>query len=346
MAEAEKCDLDDIVNAFLTDVESIRTSATITGVMVTGLSQFIAKKFNEFLFTCEKVEGKENSYKIPAEKFYRHKKLEEEHRRGTRATEIVPRSLLVALISQYDAFLSGLVRALFIHQPSLIKSSNRTIEFSEILKFSSIEEAKSAVMDAELESLLRDSHHEQFIWLENRFELRTLREFPAWKNFVELTQRRNLFVHTNGKVSKQYIKVCQENGVELKGINIGDQLEADSSYVRKSADTLLEVAVKLSQVLWRKTLPSQLAEADESLVSITYDLLERKRYGLSIILLDFAFDVVKRYSSTDVRLRLLINRANAYRLSGNLRRCAELVGGEDWQAYDPSFRLAAHILKK
>jgi hypothetical protein len=109
-------------------------------------------------------------------------------------------------------------------------------------------------------------------------------------------------------------------------------LEADGSYVRKSADTILEVAVKLSQVLWRKTLPNQIAEADESLVIISYDLLERKRYGLAIVLLDFAFDVVKRYSNTETRLRLLINRANAYRLSGNLSRCSELVGGEDWHA--------------
>jgi hypothetical protein len=331
--------------AFITDAESIRTWSSIGGFMLLALKSMVGTKYNAFLDQCEKVEGETTAFRIPVDKLLKHSKLESEYNRGQRASQIVPRSLIVALHSQYDAFLSSLIRAFFKLKPTLVNSSQRSIEFGELLAYNSIDEAKESVIDSELEALLRESRQQQFEWLEKRFSIDTLRTFAAWGSFIELAQRRNLFVHTDGRVSKQYLNICKSVGVQTRDLNPGDQVEADSSYVRMSVDIMFEVAVKLAQVLWRKTLPEQLEEADQSLIIITYSLLERKRYSLAITLLDFAFDTVKKYSSPDARLRLLVNRANAYRLSGNNTRCIELIGSEEWSAYDPSFRMAAHILK-
>jgi hypothetical protein len=125
-----------------------------------------------------------------------------------RAAHITSRAFIVSLVSQYDVFLSALVRCLFIAQPGLIQSSKKTFEVSEILAFGSMQEAKDAIADEEIESLLRESHHEQFSWLERRFNIQTLRkDLRSWPNFVEITQRRNLFVHSDGRISKQYLKV-------------------------------------------------------------------------------------------------------------------------------------------
>jgi hypothetical protein len=111
-----------------------------------------------------------------------------------------------------------------------------------------------------------------------------------------------------------------------------------------TADTLDEIAVKLSQVLWRKVLPDEMTAADQSLIEITYNLIERKRYQLAIRLLDFGFETIKRFSATEHRLRMLVNRANAYRLLGDKGKCVSLISEEDWSACDNPFRLAAQLL--
>jgi len=348
MSKIEKNPIHKVIRDFATDVDSLRTSAILTGFIMHNIAKDYSIKFKEFLETLEStnVGPEKTTYIVPAEKGHAHRKVEDEFNRAVRAAAIVPRSFVVSLVSQYDAFLSCLIRTLFTCKPDLVNSTKRTIEFSELLTFGSIEDATNAVVDSEIEGLLRESHHQQFIWLENRFDIRTLRELSIWPEFVELTQRRNLFVHSDGKVSKQYLKVCQEHGVKLSpDLKFGDQLDVDVSYIRRCSAVLFEIAVKLTQVLWRKTLPEDIEMADESLNDIGYHLIIRKRYKLAIALFDFGFETVKRHSNPEWKLRLLINRANAHRLIGNSKKCLELLDAEDWRAYDIPFRLAAHVLR-
>jgi hypothetical protein len=348
MSKIEKNPIHKVIIDFATDVDSLRTSAILTGFIMHNIAKDYSLKFKEFLETLESSDkgSEKTTYIVPAEKGHVHRKVEDEFNRAVRAAAIVPRSFVVSLVSQYDAFLSSLVRTLFTSKPDLVNSTKRTIEFSELLTFGSIEDATNAVVDSEIEGLLRESHHQQFVWLENKFEIRTLRELSVWPEFVELTQRRNLFVHSDGKVSKQYLKVCQEHGVKLSAdLKFGDQLEVDVSYTRRCSAVLFEIAVKLTQVLWRKILPGEIEAADESLNDIGYHLIVRKRYKLATALLDFGFETVKRHSNPEWKLRLLINRANAHRLIGNNRKCLELLETEDWRAYDIPFRLAAHVLR-
>ena len=332
------------ITSFLTDADSVRSNAIIAAVTTHAVAQMTAGSYKQFLESCPQDPTSQN-YCIPPEKVRRLQHLQAQMAKAQRAGQITSRASIVSLVSQYDAFMSALVRSLFEAQPGLVKCSKKTFDASDLLAFSSIDELKRAIIDEEIEDLLRESHHEQFAWLERRFDLKTLRAFDSWPEFVEITQRRNLFVHTDGKVSKQYLAICAEQGSKVRsGLAVGDQLDADTSYVRSAADTLVETAVKLTQVLWRKTMPDQLEPADKSLIRITYNLLERKRYKLAIKLLDFGLDTIKRFSATEHRLRILVNRANAYRLSGNKEKCASLVSTEDWSACDRPFRLAAHLL--
>jgi hypothetical protein len=99
-------------------------------------------------------------------------------------------------------------------------------------------------------------------------------------------------------------------------LSLGDQLDVDTSYIRAAADTISEISVKLTQVLWRKILPSDSKEADQSLTEITYNLIERKKYKLAINLLDFGFGTIKRFSSAEHRLRMLVTRHETVRSGG------------------------------
>ena len=85
-----------------------------------------------------------------------------------RATVLLPEIFVVALVSQYDAFLGGLVRALMKGRPEIVNASSRTMSFAELVGSDSIEAARDAIVYEEVDGLLRKSHAEQFLGLSRR----------------------------------------------------------------------------------------------------------------------------------------------------------------------------------
>ena len=98
--------------------------------------------------------------------------------------------------------------------------------------------------------------------------------------------------HADGRVSRQYLRVCGANGVDLLGAKIGTELHVTSDYFEKSYECLLEIGYKLGQVLWRKVFPRESNDADSALISTTLDLIKKERYGLALGLLrDFLLQI-------------------------------------------------------
>ena len=66
------------------------------------------------------------------------------------------------------------------------------------------------MIDNTIDKLLRESHTEQINWLEKALCVDTLKKFDGWADYIELTERRNLFVHSNGVVDSQYLTECKK----------------------------------------------------------------------------------------------------------------------------------------
>ena len=95
-------------------------------------------------------------------------------------------------------------------KPDALSMINQDIKFSELSTFTSIEEAKKHLIWREIDLLLRNSHIEHLKWLEKKCKINGLTTDNKWLlNFIEVTERRNLFVHNDGIVNKQYIGVCE-----------------------------------------------------------------------------------------------------------------------------------------
>ena len=155
-----------------------------------------------------------------------------------------------------------------------------------------------------------------------------------------------MFVHADGVVSSQYIASCQAEGAALDAeVKAGAVLKVSQGYFRKAHRVLFEIGVKLAQVLWRKVAPKESEDADHQLLFLADDLLVDSKYDLAKILLDFAdTTLAKRHATEWYRLMFLVNRALAYRLSGNKDKCAEILASQDWTAAGDAFKLAEHVL--
>lgn len=272
-------------------------------------------------------------------------RMDEEVESLALARRNVPIALFVALVSQYDAYLSNLLSAIFYIKPELLNTSQKQFTFSELVSFDSFDAAKNHIIEKEIETVLRSSHSEQFDWMENKFGLPLRKDLDVWPCFVELTERRNLFVHCDGMVSSQYISVCGKfKDAITEKFTISDVLNVDAAYFAKAYAALYEIGVKLGHVLWRKLLPNDIGPADSHLNELAFDLLAAEKYTLAKVLLKFATETLKKYNSDVDRRVFLVNYCIALKhLNDNSYK--NIIASEDWTACSQDFHLAVAVLK-
>jgi hypothetical protein len=261
------------------------------------------------------------------------------------STKLVPASFLTSLVSQYDAFLGQLIKALFDLNPEILSSSERNLSYSQLIEFETISDARAHIVEKEIETVLRKSHSEQFDWLEKKFDLPLRKDLSIWPTFIELTERRNLFVHTRGIVSSQYIKVCKLHNVKLnEEIKVGMELDASISYIEDAYSCIFDLGVQLAHVLWRKKDSKTREEADNNLNEVIFDLLLYKNYPLAKKISDFAVNIIKKFSSEQIRRMIIVNRALSYKWNGDEKIANKIINAEDWSATSDDFKLAEAVI--
>jgi len=319
----------DIVTELLHAIGGIKSTEEMLLPLVDMLAFQARREFDDFV-TNRGIESKELepdtvSYFVPPDLDDTFRKLRRRRVLTGNAVCQTPRALLVAMVSSFDAFLGSLLRAVFIKKPALIAASQRSSTFSDLMLIDSISDAREIVIEAEVESFLRDSHSAQFEWMQNRFDIPLTKGLESWPTFIELTQRRNLFVHCDGVVSKQYLSECRKHGVDVKDINPGDRLNLNPKYFQAAYFCLFEIAVKLSQVLWRKLFSDEIAMADGSLNEIGFSLLQDEEFVLAKRLFEFATQTLKKHSSSLQRRIFVVNRAIAERYGGSREKCEVIL---------------------
>jgi hypothetical protein len=260
------------------------------------------------------------------------------------AFETIPNSYIMSLISQYDAFLGRLLKIIFLVKPEILNSSDKSLTFSQLSEFNSLDEAKEYILEKKIETLIRDSHLEQIQSIENLLKVPLRKGLDIFPKFIEITERRNLFVHTGGEISNQYIRVCKDNNILFEGAKVGDILTVTPEYFAGAFDIVYELGFKLAHVLWRKFIPQELEVADRNLIDIGYDTLYSENYQLTKIIFDFATQTLKKHHCEENRRIMIVNRALAYKWSGNNNKALEIIKSEDWTATSIRFRLAEAVI--
>lgn len=253
------------------------------------------------------------------------------------------KSLFVSLFSAFDKYTGSLLSVIYREKPDLYKNINREISLAEALSFSSMEELRNAMLEKEIETIRRKSYVEQFSDIEKKFSI-PLTKFEKWPEFIECAQRRNLFTHCDGVVSKQYLEVCDSVGYKFKERpEVGQKLEVGAKYFYQSCHIVAQVGVMLGQTLWRKIFPEKMKEIDLHLNNTIYSFLNIEQWKKSIELSKFALDLPK-ISSDQYERMYSVNYAIALKSIGNPSAAKNVLDKKDWSAASYEFRLAYHVL--
>jgi hypothetical protein len=332
------------VEAFIVEVDALADTLPVVMPLLLSSTRSAFTDYNDFLKRRAETNDGGLNYTVKPGLYSEYLNVARRRDRNKRALQIIPRSFFTSLVSHYDAFIGSLLRAVFYMKPEVLNSSERQISFKELTTFESIDAARESVVEAEVETLLRQSHADQFKWMEGRFNTPLRKDLPVWPSFIEVTERRNLFVHCNGVVSAQYLEVCKHHGVDCSKLKVGVELDVSDKYFKGAHATLVEIGVKLAHVLWRRLKPEEMMEADTSINNLCLDLIRDEKYAVAQTLLDFACGY-KTFGSETIRRLLILNRAQSYKWAGQEKRAKEILLAEDWNAVNELLRLGAEVLR-
>ncbi len=184
-----------------------------------------------------------------------------------------------------------------------------------------------------------NSHSYHLKYLEEKISTPITKGLDCLGEFIEICERRNLYVHSNGEVSQLYLDNCRDAHIEIPGdLTIGKKLPIKAKYFTRAMEVFFEIGVKLGHVMWRKLVPEEIENADDSLSDICYNLILRKQYETARDILKFA---VTMPNLTDVYKKIMtINLANCYKLLKDAASAKKLLGQTDWSAAGLRFRIS------
>jgi hypothetical protein len=335
------------------NVDGLRTSYPLASKSILDSDTACFDRFKEFLLSNGLGSVPEDSPEsivvrsIPHEHYYEFRRLERALDKTRRGHTSLSRSFLVSLVSVFDFFMAFVIRFLLLRIPALL-NDKESMSFEQLSKFDSIDSAKLFVINREIDSLLRQSRSEQFKWLETKLRKIDLRlDKDLWAVVVELEQRRNMFVHCDGRVTEAYRVQCERHGVPLpKGMKDGDILLNSEEYFDQCCRAILEIGIRVSQQVWRQLLPND-DKADTEFLMFCYYRISDGEHGIATRLLRAAQDQLQfKYHSQDTEYKNLLNLAQAYKWSGDEKLCEETLKSRDFSATSAVLRLAKACLEE
>ena len=335
------------LQTFLRHIDSIRDTLPMTMLLLQPYNKKANDDFINFLNKnvkeIEEDDGKKRIL-VKQDDAKVFETLERNASTSALASKIIPESLFVSLISQYDAFLTRLLRAIYEIKPDVLNGSERNLTFSQLVEMKSIDNAREFIIDKEVDTVLRKSHSEQFDYLEKLIGIKLREKLPIWQSFIEITERRNLLVHCDGIISNQYFKNCKDHKCLISDkLKVGDRLGVPPEYFREAYECLYEIAVKLSHTIWRKLLAEDLKTADRELNDICFTLVNSKTFKLADILLTFGYEQ-KDHFNDSLKNVFIINGALSKYLQDKKDETKKILKIKDWSASSDDFKLAYEVL--
>jgi hypothetical protein len=289
-----------------------------------------------------------NEYKIPIKDFPLIALKMGKTATGLKAVNIMTRASLVALVSEYEAFLFSVLREIARLRPDVFVGKDETINVLELEGYSSYQSFFSDIIDRKIENLFHSSHFEVLEWIENKFSVNLTSNDDLILDFIEVCQRRNLLTHGMGIANRKYIENCRRKGKSShEAMKREDKIVVDRRYLRKATSVIYQVGYFTLHLLWQKLLATHREDSYTYLLINSHDFLENDLTKMCSRVCNFAL-VSKEHMSDRTAASLTINSALSVLFDpsiedGAVRKemvAAELRKRKDWSMVSSDVALA------
>jgi hypothetical protein len=162
------------------------------------------------------------------------------------------RALIVNAVTAFEVLLSALVSAFYHEHPDALDALEREEPVGErfttadALTYATIDELRDALIERRVDAILRGGLARWERWFRSTISVTPRQLASEWDVTREVFQRRNLFVHTGGRVSPEYLKNVASDAA------IGTNLDASAGYVHRALDRLTILgSLLVTHAQWR-----------------------------------------------------------------------------------------------
>lgn len=154
---------------------------------------------------------------------------------------LISENLLVELISIFEDYIQNILKYLLHKNQELALSSDKQINADEILKYNSIEDLKSAIIEDKVHKLMYRSLKNIINFISSGFKVRFELEDDMYMDVLYWKETRNIIIHNRGIVNDIYLNAIKKHGIKRE-LQIGNRLEIEISEVIRFAENLKLVA--------------------------------------------------------------------------------------------------------
>jgi hypothetical protein len=336
--------LNNLLRSYLGDVASLKETFELVVPILEEQDKQRLKEYREARLVLSKVRTSDGGPVSNIPEIINATRLVRGHERRLRRARILFQgNSIVSLVSRFDHFFGATVRFLLRIRPERLEKLS--VPYIEVAKAASLEELRHQIVRNEVEDLLRKSHEEQFKYLESF--IGSIDEPQLWSRFIEITERRNLHVHTGGRASRQYIDACSRLGIKQPDwLKEKSYLPVDLVYFNRACLTFSEMGFKTAQTIMRKFFPKNLDVADNSLLGIGLDFLQRGQFQLAEMVFNYGVNLQQKWTTNDgLRKTFIVNKALACKLLGKGKECTSTLDLMDWSSAHAKYLVAVWILR-
>ncbi|HBD94905.1 MAG: hypothetical protein A2015_07565 [Spirochaetes bacterium GWF1_31_7] len=327
-------------NHFINELECINEMVQIVLPVLKTKDNEREKKLEEL---TEKIQEEDGEI-VEAIKEVDIKEFLKNIKRLRHAETMFRQSIITSIVTKFDELVTSILKIAYEKNTNWLKNPEKKISYKDLLEIQSLDSLKNDIIEKEIDEIMRDSHFKQISFLDSKLKLGIEEHFKGWLEFLEITERRNIFVHTGGKVSSIYIENCKKWGIKInEDCKEGSYLNASDKYITETFDCFFELSIRLCQAFIRRTFPESFNESDEILNSIGYDLLCEERFQLADKIFDYALSIPSSLASGgEVKYYFLLNKCIALKNTG--KDFSTILNSIDWSPFHPKFQFAVSIL--
>lgn len=271
-------------------------------------------------------------------------------RKIERASTLFRCNLLVSVVARYEEYFAEQLRLTLSLHPERFASSDKSMPYREIATWGGNIEPIEIIVSREVDDIMRTSAEDQLKHIDKELKLGLFIGFPDIAMCIEACERRNLYAHTGGVVSRLYLDKLKGIGYKWKdgkGPDAGVRIGVNEEYFDRTVDVFTILGVRLTQGILRRSFPEEKELADDQLLEVGFSKLESEHYGLAERIFDFALEVPDKFTASDLNRKIfLVNRCIALYYQNRKEDMDKILGSVDWGAMHPKFVLAVHVLRE
>jgi len=113
------------VDLFIRQIDSLADTLPMATLVIQTTNQSSKEDLRRFLeqeCSVTADDGQKKTYTVEGDKYFQFRRLEGRDHKARLAQELLPRTFVVSLVSQFDAFLGRLIRQLFNLKPETLEA--------------------------------------------------------------------------------------------------------------------------------------------------------------------------------------------------------------------------------